>query len=84
MSNEEMLAKALAGELRPWLERIKALETENAVQQRRIELLEMTNIDPTAEVKAMGYRDKGASIVEAPAWRAPPKISIRRSIKLGH
>src|SRR5215472_12379644 len=38
LTNEEMLAKALADELRPWLARIKALETETAVQQRRIEL----------------------------------------------
>ena len=55
-----MLAKALADELKPWLARIKALETENAVQQRRIELLEMTNIDLKAEVKAMSYRDRDA------------------------
>jgi len=29
LTNEEMLAKALADELRPWFERIKQLEAEN-------------------------------------------------------
>ena len=86
LTNEEMLAKALADELRPWLERIKQLETENAVQHRRIELLEILNVDLKAEVKAMSYREKRVDTLDIGSpWRPPPKIAGRsRSIKLGH
>ena len=36
MSNEEMIASVIVGELRPWLERIKQLETQ--VIETRAEL----------------------------------------------
>jgi hypothetical protein len=39
MSNEEMLARAIADELRPWLERIKQLEAANIEKGAEIRLL---------------------------------------------
>ena len=39
LTNEEMLAKALADELRPWLERIRQLETRDIEKGAEIRLL---------------------------------------------
>jgi hypothetical protein len=39
MTNEEMLARAIADELRPWLERIKQLEAANIEKGAEIRLL---------------------------------------------
>jgi len=49
MSNEQFLARAIADELRPWLERIKQLETSNIELRAELRLVK--------ELTFNNYRD---------------------------
>jgi hypothetical protein len=68
MSNEEMLAHAIADELRPWLERIKQLETENIGLRAEFRLLKEL---------ALNYRDDK----HTPGLTFPGENPLRR---IGH
>ena len=50
MSNEEMLARTIADELRPWLERIKQLEVSNIELRAELRLVK--------ELTFNNYRDE--------------------------
>jgi hypothetical protein len=64
MSNEEMIAKALAEELRPWLERIKELEVKAIATGAELRLM-----------KELLFRDEKHSPAPGDAggapWRGP-------------
>ena len=61
MSNEELLARALADELRPWLERIKALEVKTIEQAAELRLIK--------EMALENYREKRVQNASIPGDR---------------
>jgi len=78
VSNEEILARALADELQPWLERIKALEVANIERGAEIRLLKEL---------VLGNRDQKHASGEAwndPPWPANPGFKSRGLKSAGH
>jgi hypothetical protein len=68
MSNEEMIARSIADELRPWLERIKQLEAANIEKGAEIRLLKELLLNYRDEKRAPDLMSPGESHARARSY----------------
>ena len=78
MSNEEILARALAEELRPWFERIKQLEASNIERGAEIRLLKELVLNSQKQAPA------GAKAWDGSPWPAKAGFKGRDLKSAGH